>query len=190
MPTRPEPRIRSRSAPRRRPSTDVWEFDPAHVWTTHQTGGMEKAASAPAGASDHVGGPDPRAALRARGLRATEARVLLLDAIRDLDHPTVDALHSATRDHGIALTTVYRTLETLERAGLVWAVHVPGTGRTYHPGTHAPHAHLLCRECGRLEDLEPIPEDALADRGVPDDFEVEHVQLTVIGRCSTCRTRG
>ena len=133
---------------------------------------------------------DPRAALRARGLRATEARVLLLGEIRDLDHPTVEALHLATRDRGIALTTVYRTLETLERAGLVWAVHVPGTGRTYHLGTHAPHAHLLCRECGRLEDLEPIPEDALADRGVPADFEVEHVQLTVIGRCSTCRTRG
>lgn len=151
---------------------------------------MENAAPAPAGASDPADRPDPRAALRARGLRATEARVLLLDAIRDLDHPTVDALHSATRDRGIALTTVYRTLETLERAGLVWAVHVPGTGRTYHPGTHAPHAHLLCRECGRLVDLEPIPEDALAARGVPADFEVEHVQLTVIGRCADCRTRG
>ncbi len=151
---------------------------------------MTDAGFTPVDIHAPAGGLDARAALRARGLRATEARVLLLDAIRDLDHPTVEALHLATRDRGIALTTVYRTLETLERAGLVWAVHVPGTGRTYHLGTHAPHAHLLCRECGRLEDLEPIPEDALADRGVPDDFEVEHVQLTVIGRCADCRTRG
>lgn len=122
-------------------------------------------------------------ALRARGLRATSARIRLLRAVETLDHPTVESLHGATAADGTALTTVYRTLEALERAGLVWAVHVPGAGRTYHLGSHHPHAHLLCRECGRLEDLDPLPAEMLAARGVPPDFTVEHVQLTVIGRC-------
>lgn len=111
---------------------------------------------------------------------------MLLEAIEHLDHPTVEALHIATQAQGIALTTVYRTLETLERAGLVWAVHVPGTGRTYHLGSHRPHAHLLCSRCGRLTDLSGLPEEALAGCGVPTDFAVEHVQLTVIGRCASC----
>jgi Fur family ferric uptake transcriptional regulator len=131
--------------------------------------------------------PVLRAALREHGLRATEARVRVMSAIRDLEHPTVEALHRATSPHGIVLTTVYRTLETLEAGGLVWAVHVPGTGRTYHLGTSHPHAHLLCRQCGRLDDLHALPGGALDACGVPGDFAVEHVQLTVIGRCASCR---
>ncbi len=82
---------------------------------------------------------------------------------------------------------MYHTLEALERAGLVWAVHVPGVGRTYHLGTQDRHAHLLCRVCGRLEDLAGLSGAALADCGVPADFGVDHVQLTVIGRCAGCR---
>ncbi len=136
------------------------------------------AAGSPAG-DDAV-----RAALRAKGLRATSARVLLLQALETIDHPTVESLHHAAAGDGIALTTVYRTLAPLVGAGLVWAVHVPGTGRTYHPGSDRPHAHLLCRVCGRLTDLEPLPPSTLAACGVPADVEVEHVQLTVIGSCA------
>lgn len=133
--------------------------------------------------------PDPElgARLREHALRVTSARLLVMAAIRDLEHPTVEALHHATAPAGIVLTTVYRTLETLERAGLVWAVHVPGTGRTYHLGSEHPHAHLLCRSCGRLDDLDAVPADALT--GVPGDFAVEHVQLTVIGLCPACRAQ-
>lgn len=124
--------------------------------------------------------------LRSRGLRATHARLLVMGAMRELDHPTIEALHRASEPEGVVLTTVYRTLETLERVGLVWAVHVPGIGRTYHLGTQHPHAHLLCGECGLLEDLAALPGSALAACGVPAEFAVDHVQLTVIGRCARC----
>lgn len=149
---------------------------------TGQTGAVPKRSSGDPAA-------EVRAELRARGLRATDARVLLIQAIREIDHPTVEALFHATESHGIALTTVYRTLETLERAHLVWAVDVPGTGRTYHLGSHRPHAHLLCSSCGRLEDLAGVPAETLAACGVPDTFTVRHVQLTVIGLCADCAAR-
>lgn len=130
----------------------------------------------------------PSQLLRKHGLRATQARRLLIEALREADHPTATALHEATADHGIVLTTVYRTLETLEEAGLVWAVHVPGLGRTYHLGAqHAHHPHALCRQCGRLADLAPLDPDDLGSSRVPEGFAVEHVQLTVIGLCARCR---
>ena len=136
----------------------------------------------------HTGSAAPHTSeiLRARGLRATRARLLIMSALREVEHPTVEALHQATAADGIALTTVYRTLESLEDAGLVWAVYVPGVGRTYHLGNQAPHAHLMCRVCGRLADLDAVPADASTAWGVPADFTVEHVQLTVIGRCRRC----
>ena len=127
--------------------------------------------------------------LRTHGLRATRARLLIVAALREVEHPTVEALHQATAGEGIALTTVYRTLESLEDAGLVWAVYVPGVGRTYHLGSQAPHAHMMCRVCGRLTDLDAVPSDASSGWGVPADFTVEHVQLTVIGRCRRCGAR-
>jgi Fur family ferric uptake transcriptional regulator len=139
---------------------------------------MDSSALDPASALGEV--------LRTHGLRATKARLLVMAAIRDLDHPTLDALHQATAPQGVVLTTVYRTLETLEDAALIWAVHVPGTGRTYHPGSQQPHAHLLCRTCGTLDDLAPLPASTLSGCGVPNDFAVEHVHLTVIGRCARC----
>ena len=129
--------------------------------------------------------PTPTEILRARGLRATTARIAIIEALRAAEHPTVEALHRAVAPLGIALTTVYRTLETLEHAGVVGAIHVPETGRTYHVGTHPPHAHLLCESCGRLEDLEGVP--PAADWAVPEGFSVAHVQVTVFGTCAACR---
>ncbi|MCV2392982.1 transcriptional repressor [Actinotalea sp. M2MS4P-6] len=134
----------------------------------------------------------PVAALRSHGLRATAPRLRLLAAMGGRDHLTAEALHRLVDADGgdsIALTTVYRTLESLEQAGLVWATQVPGVGRSYHLGTHPPHAHLYCRVCGTITDL-PGPTDDAWRAGVPEGFEVEHVQLTVEGRCAECAAAG
>ena len=104
-------------------------------------------------AEPHAHPDDPRALLRAHGLRATAPRLRLLGVMAERDHLTAEALHREMADDGVALTTVYRTLESLEQAGLVWATQVPDVGRTYHLGTHPPHAHLYCRVCGSLWDL-------------------------------------
>ena len=120
----------------------------------------------------------------------TGPRLRLLAALAATDHLTAEGLHRATADDGIALTTVYRTLESLEQAGLVWATQVPGLGRTYHLGSQPPHAHLVCRVCGRLQDLEGLPDTVWRSQGVPGDFDVEHVLVTVVGRCAACVARG
>ena len=130
----------------------------------------------------------PVAALRSHGLRATEPRLRVLAAMGGRDHLTAEALHRLVESDGgraIALTTVYRTLESLERAGLVWATHVPEVGRTYHQGDHPPHAHLRCRVCGELSDL-PRADAGLWAGPVPTGFVVEHVQVTVTGVCARC----
>ena len=86
------------------------------------TGGHGPDGHPPGGSG---AGPDPAGFLRAHGLRATGPRLRVLAALgscEPADHPTADALRRAVGD-GIALTTVYRTLETFEHAGLVWATH-------------------------------------------------------------------
>jgi len=56
--------------------------------------------------------------IRAKGLRLTPQRQLVLDAVRQLGHATPDEIAARVRQAhpGINLSTVYRNLETLEKA--------------------------------------------------------------------------
>ena len=56
--------------------------------------------------------------IRARGLRLTPQRQLVLDAVRELGHATPEEIAQTVRQMhaGINLSTVYRNLETLETA--------------------------------------------------------------------------
>ncbi len=59
------------------------------------------------------------------------------------------------------------------------ATHVPDLGRTHHLGPHPPHAHVVCRRCGRLAGLPGVA--AAVTVAGPDGFTVEHVQVTAVG---------
>ena len=65
--------------------------------------------------------PDWDARLRAAGLRCTAQRRAVLQALHELRHATVDELaaHLDASACDVNLSTVYRTLETLDEVGLV-----------------------------------------------------------------------
>ena len=61
-------------------------------------------------------------ALREAGLRVTQQRLVLLSILMDaVDHPNADELLNRAReaDDSVSLATVYRTISTLEEAGLI-----------------------------------------------------------------------
>ena len=128
--------------------------------------------------------------LRARGERITAQRRALLDALaRAPEHPTADDLVGMVGDTGAAhRATVYRTLDSLVRAGVVAHVHLPHGATTYHlvGGDHRPHAHLLCQGCDRIIDvpglLDDVAEVLEAERGFR--LDRDHVALT--GWCDSC----
>lgn len=54
-----------------------------------------------------------------------------------------------------------------------------------------PHAHAVCRQCGRIAQVEVPPFDAeqwisFAAAGVP-DWAIEGISLSVTGYCPRCR---
>ena len=62
-----------------------------------------------------------REELRSRGYRVTPQRQLVLEAVRVLDHAPPDAICTEVQKTvaGLNLSTVYRTLDLLEKVGLV-----------------------------------------------------------------------
>jgi Fur family ferric uptake transcriptional regulator len=129
--------------------------------------------------------------LRAKGLRLTAQRQLVLDAVHQLGHATPDQVHAKVSEvaAGVNITTVYRTLELLEELGLVTHAHLSHGAPTYHSVGEAQHIHLVCRACGALSE---IPTTTLAPlaRALDDEhgflLDIGHVAL--FGVCAECGT--
>jgi len=146
-----------------------------------------------------VSGPEnapPLAAeLRARGLRLTTQRQRVLAAVAALEHGTPEEIGARLREEagpdGAApdTSTVYRTLELLERLGLVWHTHLGKGAPVYHAAQH-PHLHVVCQSCGEITSVDPALLDIAAERLAADlgfSLDVGHVALS--GTCRACREK-
>jgi Fur family ferric uptake transcriptional regulator len=127
--------------------------------------------------------------LRAKGLRLTAQRQLVLDAVHELGHATPDQVHAKVAQvaAGVNITTVYRTLELLEELGLVTHAHLSHGAPTYHSVSEAQHIHLVCKSCGELSEipsgmLTPLAQALDTERGFL--LDVGHVAL--FGVCGKC----
>ncbi|MCJ7513050.1 MAG: transcriptional repressor [Anaerolineales bacterium] len=92
-------------------------------------------------------------ALRQAGFRITPQRQVILEVVaHGKDHQSAQQVHLAARRRlpGLNLATVYRTLDSLNRAGLVDLMDdTKGSLRFSLRDPQHPHAHLVCRQCGQ-----------------------------------------
>jgi Fe2+ or Zn2+ uptake regulation protein len=127
-------------------------------------------------------------ALRERGQRVTSQRLVIGRLLRELDrHVTAEEVLRRASEQlpGVSLPTVYATLDLLAELGEARRVSVGGPV-LYDPRV-GDHAHLRCRVCGRVEDLEIPLDTARALRAARDaGFDAEGAELVVEGRCAEC----
>jgi Fur family ferric uptake transcriptional regulator len=137
---------------------------------------------------------DVPARLRARGLRWTPQRRVLLEVLASVDgHVTGAELVEGCRavDPSTTPSTVYRTLDVLEELGIVSHSHGPGGREEFHVGADEDHAHLVCGSCGASTELARHEVQALADEVLlRHGFDVDIDHLTIEGRCADCRRAG
>jgi len=130
--------------------------------------------------------------MRREGYKLTPQRRAVLNAI-DLSHDHLtpaDIYRKARREHsGIGLVTVYRTLDILDRLGLICEVHSAGNGRSClmrRPREH--HHHIVCSECGTVEDFTDCDLSELEQRlSRETGFEIESHILEFSGHCRNGR---
>lgn len=137
---------------------------------------------------DPVGGTALRTTLHERGLRMTPQRQLVLDAVRELGHATPEQI--CTRVQRLApavnITTVYRTLDLMEKIGLVRHTHLGHGAPSYSEREHE-HVHLVCHGCGAVVETGPELLDRLAERlRDSSGFELDVTHVALSGRCAEC----
>ena len=131
-------------------------------------------------------------ALRESGLRLTHQRLEVAREIAQSDmHPSVEAIYCGVRERvpTISLDTVYRTLGTLERLGLINRIDVMA-GPARYDAISEHHHHFICTRCGLIRDLPSACYEALE---VPEAAtilgEVESTSVQLRGLCRECQRR-
>jgi Fur family transcriptional regulator, ferric uptake regulator len=133
--------------------------------------------------------PTLRSELHQRGLRMTPQRQLVLDAVRALGHATPEQICARVQETAPAvnITTVYRTLDLLERIGVVRHTHLGHGAPSYSEQEHQ-HVHLVCHGCGTVSEVPTDLMDGLAARLRADEgFELDVTHVALSGRCASCR---
>jgi Fur family ferric uptake transcriptional regulator len=130
------------------------------------------------------------AAVRARGLRLSSARRLVLKAIfgalRPLTAEEIARRSGAPGRRGCDLASVYRNLEVLEDAGVVRHVHVGHGPGLYRPAADATE-FVVCERCGARADIDPrVTADVRAAVRAATGFTPHFDHFPLAGLCPRC----
>ena len=125
-------------------------------------------------------------AIRARGLRVSTTRRLILEALFAEQAP-VSAEALASRLPQGDLGSVYRNLERLEAIGLVRHVHLGHGPGLYALATRTDLEFVTCERCGRFEAVDPARLDAargLIEREL--GYRPRFTHFPIVGVCGAC----
>lgn len=116
------------------------------------------------------------------------------DALRDAGgFCSAQDVYARLRSDGgtVGLSTVYRHLQALVDDGVVDVIHRPDGEATYRfcgeAGDQRHHHHLVCRSCGRTEEIEGRAVERWAGEVARSHgyADVDHT-VELFGRCPSC----
>ena len=133
---------------------------------------------------------DHAAALRDAGMRVTAPRVATLAVVTEHPHADADFIAAQVRERlgAVSKQAVYDVLNALSDARLVRRVRADARRALFEPAGDN-HHHLVCRSCGRLEDVPCAVGHAPCLTPSEDHgFELEVADVLYRGLCSNCQS--
>jgi Fur family ferric uptake transcriptional regulator len=135
-----------------------------------------------------------RAFVKAKGLHESKIRDLVVETFMAAgEHLGLDEIleRVRTKNPGVGMATVYRTMRLLEEAGLVQTRNFNDGPTLYEIVLgRAHHDHLICQHCGLIvefvsEPIEKLQEKVAEQHG----FELLRHRHELFGLCEGCRKR-
>jgi Fe2+ or Zn2+ uptake regulation protein len=128
--------------------------------------------------------------LRARGLRVSAARRLVIEALFAAERPlTADEIAAGLEGWLPAsdLASVYRNLDTLEEVGLVRHFHVGHGAGLYSLAAAGDLEFVTCEQCGALEAVPPGRLDRVRDEIRRElGYRARFSHFPIVGTCAAC----
>ena len=137
-----------------------------------------------------MAGTDILDQLKQRGLRMTpQRRLIVAEIMRSKGHinPAQITRKVQSQMPGVNASTVYRTLTTLEDAGILSHAHLE-SGPEYHRADEGDHVHLVCANCGSEDELTMREAKSLHTLVRKHRrFEADLSHFAISGLCSHCQ---
>ena len=127
--------------------------------------------------------------LRGAGLRVTQPRRAILAWLSRHPHSTADAVGDGIREEigSVSTQAVYDVLNTCSSAGLLRRIELPGHPARFERRAGDNHHHLVCRECGRTEDVDCVVDARpCLTPGDEHGYDIEEAEVVFWGLCPAC----
>ncbi|NPV87979.1 transcriptional repressor [Coprothermobacteraceae bacterium] len=131
-----------------------------------------------------------KTAIKERGDRITKPRLVVYDfLVRNRGHFSAQEVFNGVRSvlPEVTLATVYNVLRYLADIGLIQ--EIPTHTEVLYDGTEPPHAHLICVECGEVEDLSGVSVTQLLRATRAKGWKPGQNPVSVFATCPECQKR-
>lgn len=126
--------------------------------------------------------------IRAKGLRATRPRILLLGLLSEMGgHRSAEELAQELSHRGYVCSkpSIYNVLRDLYSHGLLLIADA-GPGRTLYEAHREWHHHFVCRRCSAIFDVPcVVGTKPCLDQTIP-GFQCDEAQVIFRGLCPDC----
>jgi Fur family transcriptional regulator, stress-responsive regulator len=133
---------------------------------------------------------NPTELLRQHGIQVTAQRLAVLRAVSERPHISAeDVTLVAGNDIGaISRQAVYDALAVLAEKGIIRRIQPVGSPARYEDRVDDNHHHLICRDCGRLVDVDCAVGAAPCLTASDDNgYEIDEADVAYWGRCPQCQ---
>ncbi|MDQ2811304.1 MAG: transcriptional repressor [Actinomycetota bacterium] len=127
--------------------------------------------------------------LREAGLRVTMPRQAVLTWLTRHPHSTADAIAAGVRGKAgsLSLQAIYGVVTACTEAGLLRRIEPAGHPARYERRVGDNHHHLVCRRCGRTEDVDcATGERPCLEPADTQGFTIDEAEVVFWGLCAPC----
>jgi Fur family peroxide stress response transcriptional regulator len=130
--------------------------------------------------------------LKDKGLKVTPQRLAIYTCLRNsYSHPTAEDIYKevVVSNPSISLATVYKTLDSFSKVGLVNELHIVNEHSNYDAHMEQ-HSHLICSHCQKIFDYTGSSLSSLSDAVAKESgFDIQSSCFTFYGICPECKNK-
>lgn len=129
--------------------------------------------------------------LKNKGFRITSARSSIINLFENTKKPiSAASIHNMLGRIGVNVnvTTVYREIEFLLENNILEKVPLKDSELYYELKDREHHHHLMCTDCGVIEDISLESEKTLLDEAHnSSNFAINRHSIAFFGKCPKCK---
>jgi Fur family peroxide stress response transcriptional regulator len=126
--------------------------------------------------------------LRAHHLKATPQRLAIADTLYNRRHINIEDLYEVMlkKFNSISLATIYKNINLMIENAFIQEVKIPNAKSVYELTKEA-HSHMVCDNCGEVEDITLDLSALSAIASHQTDFKINNASLVFSGLCKKCQ---